>query len=326
MLSFARYSLVVVFTTALVYLSTEGMARYLRIAPQFVPSFAVDERLQFLKDHRPGPEPVGVVIGASMATYNVDTDLLQEVEHRPFVNLGAYGLSIRDSWLLYRNFVADFPVREVIFAVQTYEFKNFYLDSSPVSPDLFHRYVLGEMGAAEESTYRDVFGLYYYLTNWRDLRTRNSYVSVAFSKTGSVPLTIDRKDVDPQRWAASNIFAGGCDHCMDDLAGMCREVRADGRPFALVLPPVRLDVLARRQDLRAMHEDRRVRISAVMRECGGVFFDVGESTAFDDSCFADFAHLNARGMDAMTGLLTRFRRGERVESESMVTCDVLARG
>jgi hypothetical protein len=316
-----RYLLICLAIAFVICVSVELICILFGIAPLFTPNLAVNEKMRFIRDHQPGHALIGVISGASGALNDVDSDLLQEEEHQPFINLGANALPVTSSQRLYNQFGDIFPVREVIFAAIPFEMRDGLRASVDVPTPVFRRYVLGKMTAEEEFTYRDISGMLTYWKNWRDYHSRAARESLVFSNTGAVPLEIGRDNAVPELWNGDTIVAEmPCEHCTDDLTAYCKQVRSQGQPFTVVLPPMRPEVLERRPDVRAVDVDRRVRIRAVVQECGGTLFDASQFATFGDGCFADSAHLNSRGMSTLTALLVRFRRGESIAKGTSLPC------
>jgi len=293
----------------------------LGIAPLFTSNLPLNEKMRFIREHHLGSTPIGVVSGASIALNDIDSDLLQDQDGYPFINLGANGISVPTAEKLYTDMAALFPIREVIFAASPVEMRDAYRSNVEVSDSVFRRYVLGKMSMMEEFTYRDVLGLMSYWRNWSEYHGRTAPSSMAFSKTGAVPLDIYRDTSDKRSWDGDTITSDmACLHCVDDFASFCKEVRAQGHPFTVVLGPIRPGVLASMPNVRALDLDRRKRIRAVVRECGASLFDITDYTTLDDSCFANSIHLNARGMSALTEQFVRVRRGEIPGPSTALTC------
>jgi hypothetical protein len=297
---------------------------FLGIAPFFTPSPALNAKLRFLKDHPPGNASVGLISGASVALNDIDSDLLEDAEQRPFLNFGANGISVPTSQRIYDQLSGLFAIREVIFAVDPLEMRDTYRLDIEVPPSVFRRYVLGRMTIAEEFTYRDIPGLMSYWRNWHDYRSRANPASLVFSKTGAVPLEMGRENADPRQWSGETIeLALTCLHCTDDLARYCTDVRSQRRSFSIVLGPIRAEVLERMDKVRAVVADRRARIQEVARGCGATLFDLTEYARISDSCFANSVHLNAHGMHALTEQLVRYRRGESLARGMGISCEAL---
>jgi hypothetical protein len=293
----------------------------LGIAPLFTSNLPLNEKMRFLREHRPGPAPIAVISGASIALNDIDSDLLEDRERHPFINLGAQGISVPTAQQFYKEVADIYPVREVIFAASPVELRDAYRSDVQVPTPVFRRYVLGRMTMAEEFTYRDISGLMSYWKNWRDYHGRTSPTSIEFTKTGAVPLEISPGTAEsPTGISEAFDLNPHCIRCMDDLAQFCRYVRGVGRPFTVVVGPVRPDVIEQSPRIRAIVADRRAQIRAVVQECNAQLFDITDYATLDDSCFANSLHLNAQGMSAMTAQFERFRQGESARKGMTIPC------
>jgi hypothetical protein len=320
-----RQHLIICLGTALTICVVVELACFsLGVAPLFTPNLPLNEKMRFIREHRLGTAPIGVVSGASLALNDLDSDLLEDKESRPFINLGANGVTVRTAEHFYNEFAALYRIREVIFVAAPIEMRDTYRLDVDVPDGVFRRYVLGKMTMAEEFTYRDITGLMSYWRNWRDYHSRTAPSSMAFSKTGAVPLEIGRDTSDPRLWGGVTIEQNiNCLHCVNDLAAFCRDVRSEGRPFTVVVGPIRQGVLAAIPKVRTLDADRRARIRKVAEACGASVFDVSDYMSVDDTCFANSIHLNAPGMRAMTEQFIRFRRGENIDRGTQLTCGTL---
>src|ERR1700685_2376768 len=75
----------------------------LGIAPLFTPNLPLNEKMRFIRDHRLASTPIAVVSGASVALNDIDSDLLEDEEGRPFINLGSNGISVPTSEHFYKE-------------------------------------------------------------------------------------------------------------------------------------------------------------------------------------------------------------------------------
>jgi hypothetical protein len=319
--TFGRNIIICLATALGICVAVELACLSLGIAPLFTPNLPLNEKMRFLREHRPGSAPITVVSGASIALNDIDSDLLQDEEKRPFVNLGANGISVPTSQEFYQRLADLYPVREVIFAASPVEMRDAYRSDVDVPTPVFRRYVLGRMTMAEEFTYRDISGLMSYWKNWNDYHSRTSPTSMAFTKTGAVPLEIDVGPAGPRAGISEALdLTPHCTRCMGDLAQFCRDVRAEGRPFTIVLGPVLPDVIEQNPRVRAVIADRKEQFRTVAEGCNAQLFDITDYATLDDSCFANSLHLNAQGMSAMTAQLARFRRGESIPKGTTLAC------
>lgn len=320
--SFGRNVAICVATALALCSAVELTCLSLGIAPLFTPNLPLNEKMRFLRDHRPGRTPITVVSGASIALNDIDSDLLEAGEGQSFVNLGANGVSVSSSEQFYRQLADLYPVREVIFAASPIEMRDAYRSDVEVPTPVFRRYLLGRMTLAEEFTYRDMSGLISYWNNWNGYHSRTSPTSMAFNKTGAVPLEI-HVDASGLRGNVSATFdmSPHCTRCMSDVAQFCRDVRSEGRFFTIVLGPVLPDVIEHNPGVRAVIADRTEQVRLVAKKCEAQLFDITDYAHLDESCFANSLHLNAEGMSAMTAQLFRFRRGDSLPRGMRLNCD-----
>lgn len=318
---FGRNIIICLATALVICAAVELTCLSLGIAPFFTPNLPLNEKMRFLREHRLGAAPVAVISGASIALNDVDTDLLQDREGRPFVNLGAQGISVPTAQQFYEELAGLYPVREVIFAASPVELRDAYRSDVQVPDPVFRRYVLGRMTIAEEFTYRDISGLMSYWKNWGDYHSRTSPTSMDFTNTGAVPLEINPDAAESRRGIGEALDLNPhCERCMSDLAQFCRDVRSAGRPFTVLLGPVQPDVIEQSQKIRSVVADRKAQVRALAEECNARLFDVTDYATLDDSCFANALHLNAQGMNAMTAQFERFRQGESASRGTTIPC------
>ena len=107
--SFGRNVVICLATALAICAAVEVTCLSLGIAPLFTPNLPLNEKMRFLREYRPGPQPITVVSGASIALNDIDSDLLEEQERRPFVNLGANGVSVPTSEQFYKQLAGTLP-------------------------------------------------------------------------------------------------------------------------------------------------------------------------------------------------------------------------
>jgi hypothetical protein len=313
-----RFLFTMLVSFSVLWAGTVWTARKLAIPPALVPSFGINEKLQFLREHE-STGPVTLVMGASVASNNLDSDLMQATEGRQFVNAGAYGLALDDNLRLYEMLLATRQIAEVILVSQYYEYRK--RDSGlPASNRTLSRYLGGRMSIPEQASYYQLEGFRHYQTHWQDLRTPTTASSVVFNRTGAVPLDMDVRKTDPSHQTARVLSTGPCKDCTAALLALCRKVVSSGRPFAAVLGPVQLAAIEDLPLHQQMRADRRQRIAAALSQCGGILFDAGAFAGFSDECFADYSHLNRRGMEIFTRMFLDFRAGKLVPPDAPVRC------
>lgn len=316
-----RYIGTLIFVFLVLSALTFSGVRFLKVPPAFTQSFGINARLQFLKNLRLD-QPTTFVIGASVAANDIDTDLMSEAGDADFVNTGAYSFSIADQRTLYSILRQSHPIEDIIFVSLYYEYRSLQPDRLKLPTSVLGRYVEGRMTPFEEATYFQLPMLIRYFRSWDLLHGQATAHSIAYSRTGATQLDMDVRVSDPDHLTASVLETESfCQDCMTDLKNLCEDVRADGRDFTVVLGPVQLSAiqdLQRHQDMRA---DRRARIRQTVEACGGDLFDAGDFAPFEDACFADYSHLNRRGMAIFSEMLSRYRAGDFIAPSDTVRCE-----
>jgi hypothetical protein len=318
----SRYLIAMVCTAATLYAAGVVLSHYVfrEIAPQFTGDVALNQKVMFLRGHRPAA-PVGVVVGSSMALNNLDSDMLQSADGKPWINTGIWGVSHTEMRSFYDNVRREFPVREVVIVTQFFELNDHDRNEMKMAPGLFRQYVGGRLGWAQEFSYRDVVQSLREKLGWKHNEgDPNNIQSLLYSPTGAVHVHVFAGPGGPTRPSPFESYLGSCDHCTRSLSDFCGEVRADGKPVTFVVPPLTHASRARKQSVNQLYELGRTRIRQVGQACGARVFDAAVAADFDDSCFIDFAHLNWQGMNALTRLFLRWRQTGASSPKMAVTC------
>ena len=280
------------------------------IAPRITGNASFDQKMLLLARNGFGTASVSVVTGSSMALNNVDTDTLQSAEGRPFLNLSAWGLTLTDTMKLFLQVADAIPVREVTLAVQAFEITDEQPQRFAMADADMHNVISGNIWPVTLKYFDFPDALkqkYYWQTNYGD---PHNYFYLGFTPTGFVPLDIYGPKIDPNRWNPPQQFLKTCADCMHAIARFCTLAKERKLPFFLILPPLTHFIREARYDIRSLYEDRRARLQKTLADCDGQFFDTGEVADFEDSCFADFAHLNAEAAARLAELYVQWRAGE----------------
>jgi len=291
------------------------------IAPQFTGNVSFDQKLMFVRDHlETSGEKITLVVGSSMALNNVDTDILTERLVSPYFDLGVWGMSIADAHRLADQIADRYPTRDIILSTQFFELRDEALTNFTVTNEVLDQYLNGTRlfgGFAQ----RDFYESLKLRRDWvRTYANPNSYVNMQFNRSGAVPLDISADERDPVRWLPVQDFPAVCASCMDDVEKMCQDLGRRGIGFSVVLPPLTQWVRDQRPEVNALYLDRKERLRASLRACNAPLFDADEWAAFDDSCFADFSHLNREGTRQMSDMVVLWRQGEGIPTRGHVTC------
>jgi hypothetical protein len=302
--NFTRYLVLVFGLSIVLYIGGAWYAHvnWQELAPQFTANRPLNQKLLFLKNLWPVPQRATLVLGASMALNNFDSDRFMEVEGNPVINAGVNGINLVDVSHLFGELDKAFDIRDVILVTQFNELHDDEREQYSVSPNLFSRYVTGKMNWMEEFSYRDLFNTYDLLQNRvKYFHSRWDYGSSDFTRTGFVPLDVYGRHIDQRRWKGVGMTPGSsCERCVDTLLRMCQTVVKSDRSFVIVIPPISPYILAHRQDFAARYEDGKKQFRNANADCGGKLFIASDFANFSDSCFADFLHLNAEGARHLT--------------------------
>lgn len=294
----------------------------LPIAPQFTGNASFDQKLLFLRQHPPRPDKtLTLAIGSSMALNNLDTDLIEAASGKATLNLGVWGMSLQDTSRLASQIEQIYPVADIILATQFFEMRDKPQTNFVISDDALRAYLSNPSPLAGLS-YRDFYAELRLRQNWqKKYANPRSYMNLSFTRTGAVPLAIPHDAIAPSRWNPQEDFDPACRNCMEEINALCRKTLGQGRSFTVVLPPLTHWIMEHRPEIKAIHDDRERRLLATLKQCGGAFFDAATWGDFDDSCFADFAHLNAEGMKKMTDLFVAWRSDSGQLQRRLILCN-----
>jgi hypothetical protein len=302
--------LVALFATVLLLIIASYVVRFTvlaSIAPRFTGNASFDQKLWFIKQQRFGDTPLSIVAGSSMALNNLDTDELEKSEGIRYLNASSWAQSVAQTSEFVSLLEERFNVKELTLVVQFFEFEDGKPTKLSLSDEDFRSY-LSDNNWLTFARHPDVMDAFTAKYEWDAIYGNpHVYEYLGFTKTGFVPLYIWKKDIDPNRWNPKQSFPASCRHCMMALTTMCTSARQHKIPFFVVLPPLTQYIRSVRPQVRELYEDRRQKLAAAVADCGGRFFDATRYADFDDTCFADFAHLNVEGARRMTELFLQWK-------------------
>jgi hypothetical protein len=304
--------LVALFATLLLLIAASYVVRFTvlaSIAPRFSGNASFDQKLLFIKQQDFGDTPLSIVAGSSMALNNLDTDELEKSDGIRYLNASSWSLSVAQTAKFTSLLESRFNVKELTLVVQSFELEDGKPTKLPITDEDFRSYLSDNIWFTL-ARHADVVDAFFTKYEW-DAKYGNPHVYqyLGFTKTGSVPLHIWKDDIDPDRWNPKQVFSASCQQCMMALTTMCTSVLQHKIPFFVILPPLTQYIRSVRSDIRELYEDRRQKLTATVLDCGGRLFDASRYADFDDTCFADFAHLNAEGARRMTQLFLRWKHG-----------------
>lgn len=267
-----------------------------------------NEKALFVRKALRSPYDV-VAAGSSMALNNLSTDVLTaEMPGRPRVlNIGVGGLKLSDTRRWLEHALKYTHPRSVILVAG---FMDFYSPGLLTVTDGELDTFLSDSRLSRLFEFVRHFVPQYYVDNWSTVRTlrlsRASFVSVDFDRGGAVPLELYFPDVDLTRWDMPKLSTPSEDQYAQ-LASLAKELRGRGIDLVVTQAPLRRQALiAARMEL-----DRHWRrLKTIADQTEQRFFDLHD-LGFDDSYFADYSHLNAKGARAFTREL-----GSRLTTQS----------
>jgi hypothetical protein len=240
-----------------------------------------------------------VAAGSSMTMNNFAADAFTEEmpDHPRVLNIGSFSMKISDTrhWLegvlryshpkyiIMVTGMMDFYSQQPLLNISDEEIRTFLSDSRSSRIFEFVRTI----------------SLQYYADNWGGVHTRrldHGYDSLAYDRSGSVRLDVYYPNIDPKRWNAVPTAASLNEEEYAQLALLAKGLRGRGLDLVLVQGPMRRRALiAGRVDLdRHWH-----RVETIIGQSGQRFIDL-HALDYDDSYFADYSHLNAKGSLAFT--------------------------
>jgi hypothetical protein len=304
--------LVALFATVLLLIAASYTARVTvlaSIAPRFTGNASFDQKLLFIKRQNFGDTPLSIVAGSSMALNNLDADELEKSEGIRYLNAGAWGLSLAQTAEFMSVLESRFKVKELTLSVQFFELADGRPMTHLISGEDFRGY-LSDYNRITQATLGDTVDAWTTKLEWSTTYGNpHKYTYLGFTETGSVLLYIRKREIDPTRWHPREEYSTSCRQCIAPLTNACTSARLHNTPFFVILPPLTHYIRAVRPDVRELYEDRRQRLAAAVTDCGGRLFDADLYADFEDSCFADFSHLNAEGNRRMTQLFLQWKHG-----------------
>ena len=313
------------FALVVVALSALTMWLVVPIAPQFTGNASFDQKLMHVRAMAPDAgRPLSFIIGSSMALNNVDSDLLAAAYHKPFLNLGVWGMGPGDAQALADEVATRHAVGEVILTTQFFELRDEPLTAFRVNQEAFDQYMQAPFLLAGLA-YRDFYDSLRMRQRWKKQSGNpQSYVNLLFTPTGAVHLNVPRDRIDQTRWNPVQDFPQSCANCTDEVETVCQTWHARDVDFTVIMPPLTHWVREARADVAALYSDRRARLKVSLAQCNAAFFDAEEWADFDDSCFVDFAHLNGEGARYLTGLFVDWRAANGSIARQKFVCGAAA--
>lgn len=297
----ARY-LAVMFVSVLISGSAiAGYLQYLNVAGLLPPlpltgSISFDEKAAFVRKSLHGEFDI-LAVGSSMTMNNLSSDAF--VDGRPrqrVLNIAAWGMRMSDSRRWLDHVLRRVRVQKVLMVTGPMDFYapypwlgnisdsdlDTFLSEQGLTPLLFLRKFSLQSYARPMATYR--------------LR-RDHYLSLQFDRGGGVAFEVYYPNVNLDLWNSVIDPDLLTEDEYRELELMAKGLRSRGVQFVVARAPMRLRALRAGGARLERHWDR---VEKIVRDSGQQFMDLSHELPLDDSHFADFAHLNAKGVAAFT--------------------------
>ena len=132
---------------------------------------------------------------------------------------------------------------------------------------------------------------------------RNTFESLIFDSSGSVPLHIYGKDIIEHRWRLPH---PGIMHpeSFKAVARMAKKAKEHGWQFYLVHQPYRKPLYEQHKDVRNAMAFFDTKVKEAMRPYGGELIRI-QQIGLGDAYFSDRTHLNDRGSSVVSEYVAR---------------------
>jgi hypothetical protein len=275
------------------------------VAPALSGNVCLDEKVRFLRDS-PTKQCDVLVIGSSMALNNIDSEAL--LKHLPagtrFLNAGAYNMKISQTRALLDCLLAVYRPRSVIFVCGLMDFNRTPGPTQFFDTNEVIHFINGS--SAWVPTLLRHFDLQYYI-DWSfripQIRsTRKDYFSVMFDACGSIPLEISFPKVDERRWNLK-VDPQQLDPAeYEELARVADVVRSKGLNLICIQPPMRRGSVPVGSATAVDEHWRRMERTLASR---GFHLWNLNAIGLSDEYFADYSHLNERGVVPFSEMVGR---------------------
>jgi len=220
------------------------------------------------------------------------------------INIAAFGLRVSETRLWLNHVMRRFGKPRLIGILLS------PLDFQPESGwyEPADRFLDGYLaGKFQPSLYFNNFSLVTFMDlTWhmkQDRTSRRAYSSLDFDRDGGVPLDMDFPNVDLTRWNYVFRYDSMDDGQYNALDRMAAELKSNGVSLVCVFPPTRR--AGRVRENAAEAEKYRSRVADILEKNGQTLINLDTTLDLDDSHFADYIHLNARGAQAFSQALGR---------------------
>ena len=264
-----------------------------------------NEKAQFVRDHRGQIFDI-MIAGSSLSVNDLSSDaFLEEIPNHPsMINIAVFGTRISETRLWLNHVIRSFgKPKLVVICLSPLDFqpeKGWYAPAD--------RFLDGYLGGRfQPALYFENFSLLNFTDLMRHIKedrtTRRWYSSLDFDSDGGVPLDMNYPKVELDRWNYVPRYDQIEERQYNELNRLAADLKSSGISLVCVLAPTRRADRTRENTLLADKYESRV--TEILEKNGQTLLDLDSTLDLDDSHFADYIHLNARGAQAFSQVLGR---------------------
>ncbi len=269
-----------------------------------------DAKLKFVRENVDPDKVDTLIIGSSIGLNDLLGTVLEEnskhINHA--LNFSVYGATTLQAEQLMELAEAFPNLKRVIYSAQysdfphLWKFKNF-------DPKLLIKYMRHELNPFSYlkllfKSCSNLFFCYERQKKWvPEHMRRNTFESLIFDSSGSVPLHIYGKDIIEHRWRLPH---PGIMHpeSFKAVARMAKKAKEHGWQFYLVHQPYRKPLYEQHKDVRNAMAFFDTKVKEAMRPYGGELIRI-QQIGLGDAYFSDRTHLNDRGSSVVSEYVAR---------------------
>lgn len=285
------FALTILFPLTVFYYSNKKYLTAYRISN----SYSFNEKIKWL----PKPEKMKILtIGSSMSLNNISSkEILSGFNTTKYLNLGSWGLKMDDiasliplcvqiykpDIVLCASNIMDFDESDIVFDVNKLK-SEFYTKTKVTVFNLFNRYYL----------FRTCQNRKNYLSN-------KFYTSLLFDDYGGVALSDSDFNIVDGRWNGKLCYNEINSSTYESLSKISLYLKENNIKLIFVQTPVRQPLhTAEYYEKISQHTNK---IKKILERDNHLVIDLS-TINYPDSYFVDFAHLNIKGADSLTKIIS----------------------
>ncbi len=254
-----------------------------------------NEKAQFVRSRRGTTFDI-MIAGSSLSVNDLSSDaLLGELPGNPsMINIGVFGTRISETRLWLDHVIRRLGKPSLV--VMCLSPLDFQAERGWYAPA--DQYLDGYLaGRFQPALYFENFSLVNFTGLMRHIKedrtTRLWYSSLDFDRDGSVPLDMSYPKVELDRWNYVPQYDQMEETQFSELNRLAAGLKSSGISLGCVIPPTRQADRTRENTILA--EKYRSRVAEILRRNDQALLNLDTTLNLDDSHFADYIHLNARG-------------------------------